>query len=113
MGNLTQNNVDLLKVSNQFANLNAKSKKSAIKVTKTKRIFPVSKTLSTNFKLKSRLTNVKPKDLKRLPTPTCLNTENFNTNSMKLKKELTWPNLLSTNSELKLVLIKQLHNICK
>merc|ERR1719266_403459 len=101
-----QNNVDQLKALNPYANLNVKLKKLATKATKTRRTSPVFKILSTNCKLKSRPTNVKLKNPKRLPMLTCPNTGNFNTNSMKLKKELTWPNLLSTNSELKLVLIK-------
>merc|ERR1711879_1088794 len=99
---------NLLRVSNPYASSNVKSKRSAIKVAKTKRTLHVSKTSLTNFKLKLRPTNAKLKSPKRLLTQTCLNTENFNTNSMKLKKELTWPNLLSTSSELKLVLIKHL-----
>merc|ERR1711879_396653 len=104
----TLNNADLLKVSNPYASSSVKSKRSAIKGRKTKRNLHVSKTSLTNFKSKSKPTNAKLKSPKRLLTQICLNTESFNTNSMKLKKELTWPNLLSTSSELKLVLIKHL-----
>merc|ERR1712014_405646 len=39
------------------------------------------------------------KKLKKLPTPICLNTESYNTNWMKLKNELIWPNLLLTRCE--------------
>merc|ERR1711937_204421 len=69
---------------------------------KIRRILPGCKILRTNFKSKSKLTNDKPKKLKKLPTKTSRNTENYNTNLMRLKRELIWPNLLSTSFELKL-----------
>merc|ERR1711937_1041896 len=66
---------------------------------KIRRILPGCKILRTNFKSKSKLTNDK---LKKLTTKTSPNTENYNTNLMRLKRELIWPNLLSTSFELKL-----------
>merc|ERR1711879_1000168 len=71
---------------------------------KTRRTFPEFKTLLTNFKLKSRPTNVKLKNLKNKLTPTFPNTANSNTNSMKLKNVPIWLNHPSTNFAPKLAI---------
>merc|ERR1712048_680682 len=66
---------------------------------RTRRTCREFKTWLTNSRSKSRPTNDKPRKPKKLPTPTCPNTENSSTSLMKPKNEPIWPNLTSTNSE--------------
>merc|ERR1711976_503582 len=80
-------------------NWNERSRKSLTKPKKTRRTWSESKIWLTNCRLRSRPTSDNLKKLKKLPTPTCLNTESFNTNWMKRKNELIWLNLLLTRCE--------------
>merc|ERR1712136_131886 len=92
--NLTPNKERHLKVKRMFASSNVRSRKLVTPVKKTRRTLIVSNLKLNNFKLRSNNTRDLLKNKKKLPTATCPNTENFNTNLMKLKKELTWLNPL-------------------
>merc|ERR1712048_1027976 len=119
--NLMLNNDEPLIPSRTPERLNEKSRKSLTKPRRTRRTCLESKTWLTNSRSKSRPTNDKPRKPRKLPTPTCPNTENSSTSLMKPKNELIWLNLPSTNSELKPEAIKSFtdlkfsnfKNLCK
>merc|ERR1712110_1259148 len=75
--NLTLNNAVPLILSRPTERWNAELRKLLTKARKTRRIFLEFKTLLTNFKLRSRLTNVKKKNFVRNYYVTSTHTQNL------------------------------------